>query len=1246
MRLFAKPHTVVLMIAVILLAGLFTIALQFLPSGLLQSIIGPQKPPSRAEASTAAIIVERGHLRIGVRQDVPPFGYIDADNHLVGFDIDLADEITRRWLGDASAVEFVTVSAADRIPRLASGDVDLLFAAMPYKRERDAFIDFSQPYFVDGQTLLVRQADGIEQWAALDGKAVGAIQGTPTVVLLEQEATRLNITVSVLPYESYPQALAALTAGEVAAIAGDSITLNQLATATPGLVVVGPRLEREYYAAGVPQADSALRAMLNFTLQDMKTDGTYDRLYQKWFPADTPLAIAQSPGEWLYQRLDELPTEPVAGGPSHIETILNRRRLIAAVHDDFPPFSTVEADGQRMGFDIDIVREFARRWLGDPSAVEFVTGEPSEQVDRLVNEEVDLVASALVEQREWAERIDFSQTYLGEPVVSLPLTIGLPRNDSLYRELVNVTLQELKRDGTYDTIYQRWFGADAQEFDLAIIPGDAGYLLSSLNELASLPRVRSAGESTFERIRSRGNLLRVGVSADQAPFSTRNESAMTGFDVDLLQALAEQWQVDVEFVPVAPGERQQSLRSGTVDILAGGLQHTKDQEAELAFSQTYYMGGASLLSLPDAGIQSLNDLDGRVVAVLENTPLAAQLQALADASGLTITIQETASYEAARAALQQGGVTALLADSSAIAQLGTTGDAWGILRNILDATPYAFGVPAGDSYFGNLVNATLQQLKVTGRYDELYRKWFGTDTEPFALEVLPGTWPYTFADSPTNLDVPVRSKVEEIQQRGRLVAGVPFDLPPFGLATGSGEDATPTGFDIDILHEFAKRWLGDVGAIDFVSVTAANATQLLASGEIDLAAAVLPRRLNLEEASDLSQTYYRGQQALMVRSDSQLTSLAAINNTTLGVLQGAPAIEQMQLLANREGLSVNIQPYAELSAAIAALQANQVDGLIGLQPILEQLAASESGLVVLTGLFPAEAYAIAVPNFDKRFRDLVNFTLQEMQQDGTYMRITRRWLPNSGPTEIEIWPGISYLDLDLIPMVRVPAGEFTRGNLYGFPDERAETTLFLDEFYIDQYEVTNRQYAACVQAGRCALPKLPRSINFANYYGATEFGNYPVIWVSWQDAADYCAFRGKRLPTEAEWEKAARGPENLLYPWGTTEPTNETNFNYVIGDVSAVGSFAADRSGYGAYDMGGNVREWVADWYQWDYYLDAEQNNPLGPAEGVTRVLRGGSWNDVAIYVRATSRKNFLPESYDSNLGFRCATATFPPSTE
>lgn len=1258
MRLFARPHTIVLMIAVILLAGLFTLALQFIPNNFLQSIIGPPELPNRSEASTAAIVVERGTIRIGIRQDVRPFGYIDNENNLVGFDVDLAREVARRWLGDANNIEFVTVSAADRIPRLASGDVDLLFAAMPYKRERDAFIDFSQPYFIDGQVLLVREADGIDRWAALDGKAVAAIQGAPTVELLEQEAAHLDIAIKMTLFETYPQALAALSAGDVAAIIGDSIAFNQFATTTLGLRILGPRFQEEYYAVGVPQADSALRSMLNFTLQDMKGDGTYDRIYKKWFPADEPLAIATSPGQWLYQSLDQLPVEPVTTGESHIETILNRRKLIAAVHNEFPPFSSIEAgsaggEGQRVGFDIDITREFARRWLGDPSAVEFVTGEPSEQVERLVNHEVDLVAAALVEQREWAERIDFSQTYLGAPVVSLPLTIGLPRNDALYRELVNITLQELKSDGTYDTIYQRWFGSDAEEFALTVIPGDAGYLLSSFNELTTLSHVSAAGQSTFDRIRERGDLLRVGINPDQPPFSFRDESgSITGFDLDLLQALADSWQVSVEFVPIEAGERVQSLRNGTVDILASGLQHTKEQEADLTFSQTYYIGGAGLLSRAEAGIESIGDLDNRSIAVLESADLSAQLQALADANRITISIVELPSYEVALNELQQGNVAALLAESSTISRFLADADEgngnateWSLLRNILAATPYGFGLPPADSYFSNLVNATLQQLKQQGRYDELYRQWFGAEAVPFALEVLLGTWPYTFDDSPTNLDIPVRSKVEEIQQRGRLIAGVPDALPPFGMRTNIEDGvASYSGFDVDIVHELAKRWLGDSETVDFVPISAANAAQLLASGEIDLAAANLPRRLQSEEGSNFSQTYFRGEQALFIPNGEQLTSLGDLNEKTLGVLQNAPAIEQMQLLANREGLSVNILSYPDLGSAFAALQANEINGLIGLQATLEQLAATQNGFVVLTGLFPTEVYGIALPNYDKRFRDLVNFTLQEMQQDGTYSRILQRWLPNRTPTTIEIWPGISYLDLDMIPMVRIPAGEFTRGNLYGFPDERAEATIFLDEFHIDQYEVTNRQYATCVQAGRCNLPQLPRSINFANYYAATEFGNYPVIWVNWQDATDYCAFRGKRLPTEAEWEKAARGPENLLYPWGITEPTAEANFNYAVGDVSAVGSFRTDRSGYGVYDMGGNVREWVADWYQWDYYLTSPQINPTGPIEGVTKVLRGGSWNDVAIYVRTTSRKNFLPESYDSNLGFRCATSTFPPS--
>ncbi|MCB0061142.1 MAG: transporter substrate-binding domain-containing protein, partial [Caldilineaceae bacterium] len=793
-----------------------------------------------------------------------------------------------------------------------------------------------------------------------------------------------------------------------------------------------------------------------------------------------------------------------------------------------------------------------------------------------------------------------------------------------------------------------WFGTDTEQFAIRVIPDDAGYLLASLNNLATLPRVRAAGDSTIARVRSRSNTLQVGVATDQAPFSFTGESGqVVGFDIDLVNALAAEWDVAIELTPVTAADRIQKLRSGEIDLLAIGLERTKNQADEIDFSQTYFVGGAGLLTNRDSGITEINDLNNRSVAVLATSSLDDQLLALTEANETVVNLLEYANIEAAVEALRQGTVAGVLADRIVLAQLTNSGEidaaTWTVIGNVLEETPYSFGLPADDSYFQNLVNTTLQTLKTTGVYDNIYRRWFGSETAPYALEVLPGDWPYTFAESPTALDVPIRSRVEEIQQRGQIVAGVPFALPPFG----SSSDATdPRGFDVDLVREFAKRWLGDGSAINFVPVTPTDAAQVLAEGTVDLVAAALPHLADAEERIDFSQTYYQGQQAILVRIEDQFASLTALNNRTLAAVQGSPSIAQLQTVANRDGLVINLQPFPTFDAAFAALRTGQVNGVIGLQPVLEQFTLREAGFVVIAGLLPRAAYGIGIPNYDGRFQDLVNFTLQEMKLDGTYDRLYRQWLGESEPTAIEIWPGRSYLALDMIPMVRIPAGEFVQGNLYGFPDERAEQPVFLDEFYIDQYEVTNRQYADCVGAGRCALPQLPRSVNFANYYAASEFGNHPVIWVTWNDAVNYCTFRGKRLPTEAEWEKAARGPENTLYPWGKEEPTTQTNFNYLAGDATAVGSFSADVSGYGANDMGGNVREWVADWYQWDYYLDAPQKNPLGPAEGVTKVLRGGSWNDVAIYVRATSRKNFLPNSFDSNLGFRCATSTFPPSRD
>lgn len=1236
MRYFLKPQFFIFSLIAILLVATGTWLFQFVPT----SLFDPPALPDRTQASTAAIITQRGKLRVGVRRDVRPFGFTDAEGKLSGFDIDLAHEFARRWLDDAAAVELVIVSAADRIPRLTSGDVDLLIAAMPHKRERDALIDFSDPYFVDGQTLLIRSDSKVTTISDLRDKPVAALQDAPALDTLRQFAESQAVPLKLVTFPAYPQALDALQNGQVDALTADSVTLSQFAQEAPTLRLIGQRFTQEYFGIGLPQGDSRLRALVNFTLQDMKADGTYDDLYRHWFPTDEPLAIELSPGHSSSTKIDQLPSAPIQAKPSHMETILQRGRLVAAVHKDFWPFSSLDSTGERVGFDLDLVREFARRWLGDANAVEFVVDEPATHIQRLISGEIDLIAAALVEQREWADQIDFSQTYIGAPVVSLPLTIGLPQNDPNFRELVNVTLQEMKTDGSYNAIYKQWFGAGAIDYNLQIVPGDAGYLLSSLTNQALSPRVKAASESTIARIRQRNNILYVGITTNSPPFGYRAaDGQITGFDAELAQALAQDWNVALEFIPVSTTDRIAKLLSGEVDLLAAGMLHDKRQEAEIDFSQTYFLGGTGLLTLRSANPATITDLQGRVIAVLDNNDMRDQLEALAEANGVTLQMTAYPTLNDAVAALQRGEVAGVLGDSIVLGQIKR--EEFTVLTTLFRASPYSLGLPAGDAYFTNLVNITLQKLKANGAYDQLYRRWFGAETTPYTLQVRPGKWPYTFSTSPTTLDLPVRSKVEQIQNRGKIVAGVLYDYQPFGFLDANTK---VTGFDIDITRELATRWLGDAEAVEFVPVTFADGSQKLAAGEIDLIAAALPHLQEREESIDYSQSYYYGEYALLVRADGQITAGAMLNNKVIAALQGSPAVENIQLLANQQNLSVNILPFQALTPAFEALKAGQVDALAASRVVLERLAAQEPTLAVLTGLFPSEPYALGIPNYDSRFQDLVNFTLQEMAIDGAYARLYRKWFSNSEPPSFELWPGATYLELDMIPMARIPSGEFVRGYAGGFPDERFEQTLLLDQFYIDRYEVTNRHYAECVQAGRCALPRLPRSVNFANYYASSEYGNYPVIWVTWNDAVEYCSFRGKRLPTEAEWEKAARGIQNALYPWGEAEPTDQTNFNYAARDVAPVGSFAGDVSSYGVYDLAGNVREWVADWYQWDYYPAAPPNNPTGPGVGVTKVLRGGSWNDIAIYVRSTSRKNFLPESFDSNLGFRCASSTFPPS--
>jgi len=196
-------------------------------------------------------------------------------------------------------------------------------------------------------------------------------------------------------------------------------------------------------------------------------------------------------------------------------------------------------------------------------------------------------------------------------------------------------------------------------------------------------------------------------------------------------------------------------------------------------------------------------------------------------------------------------------------------------------------------------------------------------------------------------------------------------------------------------------------------------------------------------------------------------------------------------------------------------------------------------------------------------------------------------------------------------------------------------------------------YAQCVADGECEPPHATKFFPFSSYYGDSQYANYPVINVDWYQASDYCGWAVRRLSTEAEWEKAARGTDGRTYPWGDQPPAgNLVNFcdescfllpwkdssvNDGYADTAPVGSYPEGTSEYGALDMAGNVWEWVADWYSETYYMGSPSENPQGPASGQSRVLRGGSWVSVSWLLDWSFRNWDVPVDWYYDKGFRCA---------
>jgi formylglycine-generating enzyme required for sulfatase activity len=243
---------------------------------------------------------------------------------------------------------------------------------------------------------------------------------------------------------------------------------------------------------------------------------------------------------------------------------------------------------------------------------------------------------------------------------------------------------------------------------------------------------------------------------------------------------------------------------------------------------------------------------------------------------------------------------------------------------------------------------------------------------------------------------------------------------------------------------------------------------------------------------------------------------------------------------------------------------------------------------------------------------------------------------------------IKVSDVDGMPMAYIPAGEFEMGSETGAEDERPVHTVYLDAYWIDQTEVTNAMYAKCVETGICQFPIDTGSDTLANYFSDPNFQEYPVINIAFEMAENYCSWANRRLPTEAEWEKAAtwdeREQRKVYYPWSAEMDCSLANykdseFGSCVGDTMPVGSYINSRNTYGIFDLVGNVWEWTADWYDEDYYSISPYENPKGPGSGSLKVMRGGSFLNDETKVSPTHRGQNIPSLAPFSAGIRCAVS-------
>ncbi len=216
-------------------------------------------------------------------------------------------------------------------------------------------------------------------------------------------------------------------------------------------------------------------------------------------------------------------------------------------------------------------------------------------------------------------------------------------------------------------------------------------------------------------------------------------------------------------------------------------------------------------------------------------------------------------------------------------------------------------------------------------------------------------------------------------------------------------------------------------------------------------------------------------------------------------------------------------------------------------------------------------------------------------------------------------------------LIELNPGDLFSTDRHALGPENPAHNVEIDSFYIDTHEVSHGNYMEFVKTNKVKKPLFWNNPNFNNE-------KQPVVGISWKEAQSYCTWKGGRLPTEAEWEKASRGKRSVDYPWGNDPPdSTKLNFNQEIKKTTPIGSYEAGKSDYGVYDLAGNVSEWIYDWHLAEFYLFSSKRNPTGPQKGQYKVIRGGNWRNNAKDVKMVYRNATIPSIRKKTLGFRCA---------